>query len=303
MNKEEYIIPSRIQIEGVYGCNAWCTMCPVHSKSERKKGVMSLRFFKQIVDQMEPYKENISKFDLWALGETLLDKNLAEKIRYAKDKGFQNLAIATNVDLLTEEFAKSLFEARLDTIIFSIDGTTKKTQESIRVRTVFERIMKNALRTIEIRNEGDYKTRFVFRFIRQKVNYSEWEEFREFWKERVSEEKGDLVIGYDVHTWGGEIDIPIGGEEVIQKVPDHVPCHHVFDRLIVLRDGTVPLCCSDLHHAKYAFGNVKDSSPIEIFNNQIAKKFRKIHNTGKRNQMKICADCTILESELAQEIS
>jgi len=276
-------------------------MCPVHARSERKKGVMAFRLFKKIVDQMEPYKKHITKFDLWGLGEPLIDKTLDDKIRYAKGKGFTNLAIATNADLLTEEVAKKLLVAELDTIIFSIDGTTKQTHEKIRVRTDFDRLVKNSHRTIEMRDAGNYKTRFVFRFIRQKSNVSEWESFREYWKKYISEEKGDIVIGYDVHTWGGEIDVH-ATHELSQKVPEQLPCHHVFDRLIILRDGTVPLCCSDLHHAEYAFGNVRNASPIDIFNNPRAQSIRAIHNSGKRNSLKICSDCTILESELAQDV-
>lgn len=39
---------------------------------------------------MELYKEHIQKFDLFGLGEPLLDKTLFEKIKYAKSKGFKN---------------------------------------------------------------------------------------------------------------------------------------------------------------------------------------------------------------------
>ena len=118
MNSEKnnnLIIPERIQIESVFACNASCVMCPVHAPSERKKGVMKLELFKEIIDKLEPYKEKINKVDLWGLGEPLMDKKLNLKIKYAKEKGFKGIAIATNVELLDEKTAIGLFEAGLDT--------------------------------------------------------------------------------------------------------------------------------------------------------------------------------------------
>lgn len=297
---EKLVIPERIQIEVVFGCNAICTMCPINMPTERKKGAMDLELFKQIADQMVPYKDYIQKFDLWGLGEPLLDKTLFEKIKYAKHKGFRGLAIATNADLMDREKQDKLLESRIDTIIFSIDGTKKETHEAIRKGVTFEKVIKNARSIIEKRDKGNYKTRFVFRFIRQESNKNQWKEFKEFWQLLISKEKGDMIIGYDMHSWAGEISL--SEEKERNEEIELKPCHHIFDRLIILWDGTVPLCCSDLHHANYSLGNVKDSSPMEVFNNKKIKKIREIHLAKKKNTMKICKECTILYSEAAQEI-
>lgn len=297
-NNSLLVIPERIQLESVFGCNARCTMCPVHSQTDRKKGMMSLEMFHYIVDELEPYKEYIEKFDLWGEGEPTLDKNLCTKIRYLKNKGFSGVAIATNADLLNRELALNLLDAELDTVIFSIDGVTPETHEQIRINTRFDRVLENAERIVSLRNEGGYSTKFVFRFIKQECNKHEWDDFLEFWGARINKRLGDLIISYDIHTWGGEIkDI-----DVIQsELPSDISCHHLFDRVIVLCDGTVPMCCSDMHHAKYNFGNIKDASPLDIFNNKKANKFRSLHNSGKRLHLKICSECTILNSENAQK--
>ena len=294
------IIPERIQVETVFGCNASCIMCPVNMPTKRKKGVMSLELFKKIVDEIEPYKNHIKKFDLWGLGAPLLDNTLFEKIKYAKSKGFGSLAIATNANLLDEKKQDKILESGLDAVIFSIDGTKKETHESIRKGVNFDRVVKNAKSIIEKRDRGNYRTRFVFRFIRQDLNKNQWAEFKKFWGSLISKEKGDKIIGYDMHSWGGELPL----SKINQKNHEIAlkPCHHVFDRLMILWDGTVPLCCSDLHHANYSLGNVKDSLPIEIFNNEKITNIRKIHLAHKKNSMKICKECTILYSEMHQEI-
>lgn len=296
----DLIIPQRVQLETAFGCNASCIMCPVDLPTQRKKGIMSFDLFKKFCDDMLPYKDRIEKVDLWGLGEPLLDKGLFKKIRYGKDLGFQSLAIATNADLFTDGAIDQLLDSGLDTVIFSIDGVTSGTHEAIRPGVTFDKVRRNAEALIARRNAGGYRTKFVFRFIKQELNEEQWPDFSDYWQSRLSPAKGDIIIGYNRHSWGGEIAVADDARNDL--VPDSEPCHHVYDRLMVLWDGTVPLCCADLHHASWSLGNIKDSSPIEIFNNEKIRAIRTLHEAGRRNEMDICAKCTILHSEAAQQV-
>lgn len=76
----------------------------------------------------------------------------------------------------------------------------------------------------------------------------------------------------------------------------------VFDILYILSDGTVPLCSEDWHNAKYSFGNIKDASPIEIFNCEKFNKIREIHKAGNKKRIDICKECTLLYSLATKEI-
>ncbi len=276
-------------------------MCPVDMPSERKKGVMSMELFRKVIDDLAPYADRIEKVDLWGIGEPLLDQKLFEKIVYAKSRGFGGIAIATNADLLNESRQDALLESGIDTIIFSIDGTEAKTHETIRVGVTFDKVNGNAESLLIKRNAGNYPTKCVFRFIRQDENRQEWATFQEYWNKRISPERGDVIIGYDAHNWGGEL-ISLTEKRVRDPIMDAKPCHHVVDRLMVLWDGTVPLCCSDMHHATYSYGNVATTDALTVFNNTMITKIRRLHDAGKKNSMKICSDCTILYSEAQQEV-
>jgi radical SAM protein with 4Fe4S-binding SPASM domain len=138
------------------------------------------------------------------------------------------------------------------------------------------------------------------RFINQPNNAVEWDEFLAYWRTRISPDKGDLIIAYDVQSWGGKIAVP--NEQGRPTIPDTTPCHQIFDRLIVLRDGTIPLCCADVHQPEMGLGNVTEASPIDIYNNAKFQAIREAHLAGCRKQLRICRDCTILESEAAQRI-
>ncbi|MHB8972910.1 MAG: radical SAM protein [Pirellulaceae bacterium] len=297
------MIPKRLTIETFYGCNASCTMCPIDRPSRRAKGVMPVEISNQVLDDLAPYNAEIDKVDFFGLGEPLLDPFICQRIRYAKAKGFRNIAFSTNADRLDEKKQQEILDTGIETILFSIDGVHKETHERIRRRVNFERVVANCLAMIERRNSEGYRTRFVMRFIRQETNQHEWEPFKAFWSEKLSRSRNDLLIVYDVHSWGGQM----ATKAAILKAgpPDPVieaaPCHHL-DYLIVLADGTVPLCSEDFLEGKHGFGNVKDTRPMDIFGGPQFNATRKIHAEGRKASLPLCRECTVLYSEKSRQI-
>lgn len=294
------IIPRNVIVETIFGCNSSCTMCPINLPTRRKKGLMSEETFKKSIDGLSPCASEIAQIDLFGVGEPFLDKGIQNRVRDTKSKGFKDVGFATNADLMTPELAQGVFEAGLDTIMISLDGASAGVHEAIRVGTNFSRIVQNVKSAIALRDNHRYKTKFVMRFIRQACNAHEWPLYQEYWKSLLSQEKGDLIIGYDLHSWGGEIDAT--KRRPVAAVPPQVPCHHIFDRLIILNDGSVTMCCADMHSGRHIMGNVHTLSALEIFNSASMTKLRNTHLHGRRLSIKLCADCTILESESAVEL-
>jgi sulfatase maturation enzyme AslB (radical SAM superfamily) len=298
---EARLIPQRVTIETFFGCNASCSMCVVDFPTHRKKGVMSMDLFRRVVDGLLPYRDQIEMMDLTALGEPLLDKYLFERIRLLKGHGFRRLAFATNADLLTPDKQQTLLESGIDTVMFSIDGVRKETHEAIRSGVDFDRVVANVQSTIALRDAGGYKTRFLVRFVRQDANRGEWDAYREYWKERITSDKGDQVCRYDMHTWGGKV----GSRQQRVEIPfpeeiELEPCHHIFRKLTILADGSIPLCSEDLLNAQFGFGNVNDGDPIELFNSSRLRAMRALHLAGNKKLLKICAECPILYCERAR---
>lgn len=299
--EQRLVVPKRLQLETFYGCNAKCVMCAIRLPPTRKIGAMSWEMSKKVFDEMAPYVDRMEKLDLFALGEPLLDPFLYDRIRYAKSKGFKSIGISTNADLFNEDRQRKLLEAGIDAVIISIDGIKKETHEEIRKNVKYERVVGNAQSFIKMRNDGNYPVRIVVRFIRQKRNADEWEAYKEFWKPKLSKQRGDKLIVYDVNTMGGEFS---SKEELVARLHMDIerrPCHMVFDRLIVLADGTVPLCCEDTPRATYRLGNVNETSPIDIYNNEAFTKIRETHREGNKNSMELCKECTLLYSEQFQQ--
>src|SRR3990172_6149100 len=99
--------------------------------------------FRSIMDGVEPFKEHIEYVALHGNGEPLLDRDMAGKVKYAKQRGFKGVGFASNCSALTKKRADELIEAGLDTIICSIDGIKKETHEAIRPGTNYEAVVNN----------------------------------------------------------------------------------------------------------------------------------------------------------------
>lgn len=297
------LVPNELAIETVFGCNLSCPMCFIDMPSRRDKGVMPMDLFHSIVDRMAPHVNDIERVDLWSLGEPLLDPYLFERIQYLKDKRFRNLAISTNADLMDEEKQTLLLQSGIETIIVSIDGVKKETHEAIRRGADFDRVVKNVESVIRLRDEGNYATRFIVRFIRQDTNRDQWDAFKTYWNEKLNQKKKDFVALYDMHNHGGYVaskDDLLNKDQMTDAI-ERKPCHHIYSTLIILADGSVALCSADFLEAKFDLGNVKQTDPVDVFNSDAFNKIREIHSSGRKRSIDLCANCTALYSEQTRE--
>jgi len=298
-DRNEVIIPSIIQIEPVFGCNASCIMCVIDLPTERKKMAMPPGLFKKVVDDIAPYRDRITQIDLFGLGEPLIDRHIFERIRYLKSNGLRGVGISTNADLLDEEKQEQLLESGVDTVIVSIESTIKEVHERIRVNTVFERVVENAESLIRKRDSGNYGTRFVFRFISQQTNEGNWNEYRAYWDDRINRQKGDQINSYNAHNWVGEAPVKVGPRtDDMEKLE----CYQVFDRAFILADGTMSMCSCDLHHPYVAIGNVEEAGVIGVYNNQRIRDIRELHVSGRKNTIGICRQCNMLYSRERKKV-
>ncbi len=294
------IIPKHIQIETINGmCTARCTMCTWQSWT-RKPAVMNNDIYGCILENFRPYREHIQYVTLHGWGEPLLDRELAEKIKITKEMGFRGTGFATNCTELDERTSQDLIEAGLDTIICSIDGITKETHESIRVKTDFGKVVSNVENFISIRDKLG-GTRVIVRFIRQELNKQEWPAFFDYWSERLNSDLGDEILKFDVHNWGDKLDKYQSKDLNRDLEPDNYVCEELFEKMMIYSNGNVGLCCAD-DNDSFGLGSVTDSDPIEIYNgNGIFKRYRKMMLEGKISELEHCKTCTVPRSRSLKE--
>jgi len=146
-------------------CPLNCIMC---SRASVITEASRLGFaeYKQLIDTIRPLRVSVGD-----LGESLLDPDLDQKIRYTKEKG---AVIDVVTSYVVSNFApRALIETGLDLLKVSIDGATAETYEAIR-GPYFETALKHTREIIELRKKLGSRTPYVFlQFVILRYNYKE----------------------------------------------------------------------------------------------------------------------------------
>ncbi len=77
----------QVALEPLNVCNIECTMCP-YPDMEREKTLMPMDLYKKIIDGVVAF--GYTRLNLTHYNEPFLDKNLFERVRYAKTKKREN---------------------------------------------------------------------------------------------------------------------------------------------------------------------------------------------------------------------
>lgn len=134
--------PTYVQIEPVGQCNLRCTMCPINYREDQPltgtRKMMDFDLFTRIVDRFT----NLQVLHLQGVGEPLLHPRFFDMVEYGVKKGAR-VTTNTNLTLLNAARAERCVTSGLDTLHFSIDGTTPETYEKIRVNAHFDKVIAN----------------------------------------------------------------------------------------------------------------------------------------------------------------
>ena len=278
--------PTGVSIETVHGCNARCVFCHVNLWT-RPKGIMTDKVFETIVEQLIDWApRHVKQTALMLNGEPLLDPNIAKRLALCKAQGLPNVGTTSNGYLMNEERAEGIIDAAPDYIVFSLDTLDGVQYESQRLRLTHTRVLDNVLGFIKKRNAMKSKVRIVLRNIDFSNDRSEFDSYRLFFQEFLSEDLDE--IGYTkVHN---AAFMPSIDAENIEVDCGTTPCQAVFRRLSIQHDGYVVLCPHDFN-GEHAFGNVMESHVLDIFNSPKFIDVRDIHEMGMRNTIPKCAGC------------
>lgn len=278
--------PSIVHIETTNLCNAGCVMCP-HDNMKRRTGMMDDDLYKKIIYECVRGKvENVWTF---MMGEPLLDKDLQNKIIYAKEKGISNVGFFTNASLLNEEIAVKLLESRIDHITISFDALTEDTYKNIRPKLLYDTVSNNIKNFMELRKKRKLKKPFVaIEFVEMDKNKHETEAFRKKWEKIVDAVYVSLML-----NWGREDYKNIALNDVHYRI--RRPCPLLWKDLVVFIDGTVPLCCYDCD-GEIFLGDIKKQRFDEIWTGKILSNIRRIHLSGEYDKISKCSKCNMWQS-------
>jgi MoaA/NifB/PqqE/SkfB family radical SAM enzyme len=137
--------PRNVFIEVTNHCNLLCETCPRTFTTYEDPCTLTWDNFLRIIDQFPRMERAV----LHGIGEPLLNKDLPRMIVHLKARGVYVL-FNTNATLLNDDWSAKLIESGLDELRISIDGANPRTYAVIRGAPLFDRVVTNLTRFIEI---------------------------------------------------------------------------------------------------------------------------------------------------------
>jgi hypothetical protein len=252
-------LPEIVQIESTNLCNAKCVFCP-RDEMHRRQGIMDMDLFTRIVDECAAL--GITHVRVHNYGEPFLDRQLVEKVRYAKARGIAEVGMISNGSLITEDLARGMIDAGLDAINISVDASGKETFERTRVHLDYDTVVGNIRTLARLRRElGRARPKLILSFVRQ-GNSADEAAFIQEWQAIA-----DKIHVTELHNWAGTLN----GESAVQY-----PCYRPWLTFTVLWDGRVSLCCADFD-GRHILGDLRTSTIAEVWNGPAYRAVRREH--------------------------
>lgn len=277
-------IPPEVWIENTNCCNAQCVMCP-RENLVRPLTFMSLDAFRKIINDIGLYAHKIKRLHVHNFGEPLLDENLFEKIRIAKDRGFPYVYLVTNGSRLTAEKSRKLIESGLDEFKISFYGTDKQTYNVTMKGLDFDVTIQSVRTFFKIRREVNaVKPKVIIQYIPQKENGKRVAEFKLLFKELIDLQIGDTLNVEPLHNYGtGKNFVSIEGK------PTTI-CDYPWKVMLILCDSRVAFCCLDFNGVQI-IGDAQEESAIDIWNGKKMSAIRTDFKALDYRKYSVCLQC------------
>jgi MoaA/NifB/PqqE/SkfB family radical SAM enzyme len=274
---ERLDFPSEVVLETTRHCNLACVICP-YPTLKRPKGEMELGLFRKIIDEVAATSPK-TRIWLALMGEPLLGRNLAAKIDYAVGAGMR-VFLNTNATYLEGAAADHILHSGIDSVIVSMDATTKETYAQIRRQGEFERVERNVGDFLDRARElGSSAPKLVVQFIVMDENEHEADEFKAKWLERGAVVKMRLKLG-----WG----LAVETTDLRKAKVERFPCPWLLRTMSIQWNGIVNQCDGD-YEGQYSPGDVTRQTLSQLWHGELAAR-RDRHWSGDFNH-ELCRDC------------
>ncbi len=279
-------VPLHLDIEASSLCNLRCTFCdklPLLQKHQL--GNLTFDTFKKVMDQFSPE----SNRRLWGLklsyrGEPLINKDLPQMVKYAKERGVLDVYFNTNGMLLTEDISRELILAHLDRISVSIDGTNAEEYEAVRIGAKLDTVINNIKILRRLREE--YKTTYPkIRIQTVKLEGTDLEKYVEQWSSLADE-----VAAIDFK------DESIRNTEL----RGNWACPQLWQRMTIEWDGTIFGCNNDDLRG-LCLGNINERSIYDCWHDEKMMRIREQHRKGRSHEISDCNGCPWRTAQMEKE--
>ena len=274
-----------IRIENTNLCSNKCIICP-REKLSRSKGTMSMQDFEKVMNNFQHFKGQIH---LHGFGEPFLDKTLLEKVKLArKISKYSTIVIYTSLNANIENnYFSKLIEAGLSIISISFYCLDKISYQKFFSSNNFEKVVKNIKQLVK--ENDSKKTKIILNCFEDKTDDKfDINQNLENKKKFLLKNYKNLEIFYyqPIHNYG------MGRK--YNKPRFNKACSIIWGyRKRVLQitwDLNIVPCCFDFN-SSVIFGNLKNQTLDEIYNNDSYSRFIFSHLMNSLSNYPICTNC------------
>ena len=297
--------PVKLTIDPCNFCNLRCELCPVGTKAPgRQQSKMSFALFRKIMDECGKY---LWEIDLHNWGEPLLNMEIFKMIEYARKMKI-DVNLSTNLNCFNEQICENLIKSGLSKLIVSLDGASQASVERYQKGNNFDAVLRNMIQIVDRKKKLNRRLPFIqWRFLVNRFNEAEIEKAGEYAEELMIDKLELSVFRCDTHkelisdseARYSMVQSWLPRDETLSmydyshrrnKILKHL-CRLLWFESVIHPDGSVSPCCA-VWHDRFDFGNIRDSSFREIWNNNNYMNARKISLGGNISSKKhICYIC------------
>lgn len=285
--------PYTLAIDPSNVCNFKCNFCAIQYKKEElpfRKQFMDIELFKKIIDDLTQFPERLKVLRVNGQGEPLLNPNLPDMIRYAKEKKVTDFVeLITNGSKLCPCLNQKLIDSGIDRIRISIEALDSEGYKDICGANIeFSELLSN----IKDLHDRSGKCEIYCKIVDVAVP-------TEADKNRFIELFGEICdrffIDNVIPLWSDFDELKINSSvtgvhgQVVRNVN---VCPFPFYSLIINPDGEVTVCCADWKR-KLIVGDLKTESMKEIWNGKKLRDFWIAMLEGKKNCFEMCRKCLL----------
>lgn len=289
-------------------CNLRCPLCPTGLNDlQRDQAMLSVEHFKRYFN---PHAEYLFEVILHNWGESFINKNVYEMIKYAQSKNV-GTNISSNFVIVNSDDIDRILDSGLEYLIISLDGTDKKSYNKYRLRGDFDRVVANVRELIRRRNARGQRYPMVeWQFIVMKQN-----EHQIGTAELMAKDLGvDLLrfipvgLPFDARNRAQLAEewypVTVAGrspstheEQSFGQANKPSPCFYLYRSMTINPDGKVSPCCV-VNSSRYDFSDLTKTSEIdvgEVWNNPKFRSGRSLFSSENCAdfQTTVCDGCDI----------
>ncbi len=283
--------PIIYEIQTTNRCNGRCLVCP-HRSIKQRYQIMDRKLFKKLLDELAGME--VVRIALYLNGEPFLDEYFPWRLQYTREKCPHALIeISTNLSVLNDDILEAIKKCGIDDLRISCFGFFKETYEQVMPGLKYETFLTNMKRLTVFRERYDRLENVSLTMLDiPELKAGEWEQAQRYCQEH------NMTLNF----WGyldraGNVmhqsnQVNITEEEEKKKVYTCAQNRHM-ERMHILVDGTVILCCQDWRR-EYILGSAQTDSLQEIWEGKAYEGIRQQINQIGYPYPTLCKKCKIL---------